>query len=64
KLGITPDKVMSIGDQNNDIQMLQYASVSVAMANALEPIQKMAKFVTNTNDEDGVAIAINKFINV
>ncbi|RXN73002.1 sugar-phosphatase [Providencia rettgeri] len=64
KLGITPDKVMSIGDQNNDIQMLQYASVSVAMANALEPIQKMAKFVTNTNDENGVAIAINKFINV
>ncbi|MEX6147671.1 HAD hydrolase family protein [Providencia hangzhouensis] len=64
KLGITPDKVMSIGDQNNDIQMLQYASVSVAMGNALEPIRQMVKFVTTTNDEDGVAVAINKFINV
>ncbi|HGV3502200.1 TPA: sugar-phosphatase [Providencia stuartii] len=64
KLGLTPDKVMSIGDQNNDIQMLQYASVSVAMENAAEPIRRMAKFVTTTNEEDGVAIAINKFINV
>lgn len=64
KLGLTPDKVMSIGDQNNDIQMLQYASVSVAMENAVEPIRRMAKFVTTTNEEDGVAIAINKFINV
>ncbi|HGN1705846.1 TPA: sugar-phosphatase [Providencia rettgeri] len=63
KLGITPDKVMSIGDQNNDIQMLQYASVSVAMGNAIESIRQMAKFVTNTNEEDGVAVAINKFIN-
>ncbi|GAB1438172.1 sugar-phosphatase [Providencia sp.] len=63
KLGITPDKVMSIGDQNNDIQMLQYASVSVAMGNAIEPIRQMAKFVTSTNEEDGVAVAINKFIN-
>lgn len=64
KLGITPDKVMSIGDQNNDIQMLQYASVSVAMGNAAEPIRKIVKFVTGTNEEDGVATAINKFINV
>ncbi|EPL9568460.1 sugar-phosphatase [Providencia rettgeri] len=64
KLGLTPDKVMSIGDQNNDIQMLQYASVCVAMGNAAESIRKMAKFVTNTNEEDGVAIAINKFVNV
>lgn len=63
KLGITPDKVMSIGDQNNDIQMLKYASVSVAMGNSQEHIQKLAKFVTKTNDDDGVAIAINKFIN-
>ncbi len=63
KLGITPDKVMSIGDQNNDIQMLQYASVSVAMGNADEHIRKMVKFVTETNENEGVAVAINKFIN-
>ena len=55
---------MSIGDQNNDIQMLKYASVSVAMGNSQENIQKIAKFVTETNDNDGVAVAINKFINV
>lgn len=64
KLGITHDKIMSIGDHNNDIQMLEYASMSVAMGNAAEHIQKIAKFVTGTNDEDGVATAINKFVNV
>lgn len=63
ELGITPDKVMCIGDQNNDIQMLKYASVSVAMGNAAEHIRELAKFVTTTNDLDGVAVAINKFIN-
>ncbi|WP_265694154.1 sugar-phosphatase [Providencia rustigianii] len=62
KLAITPDKVMSIGDQNNDIAMLKYASVSVAMGNAEPHIREMVKFVTSTNDCDGVAVAINKFI--
>lgn len=63
KLGITPDKVMSIGDQNNDVQMLQYAKVPVAMGNAIDNVRNIAKFVTTTNNEDGVAAALNKFIN-
>ncbi|EKT56353.1 sugar-phosphatase [Providencia sneebia] len=64
KLGITPDKVMSIGDQNNDIKMLEYAKFPVAMGNAIDNVRNIAKFVTTTNNEDGVAVAINKFINI
>ncbi|EPK6162566.1 sugar-phosphatase [Providencia stuartii] len=63
KLGITPDKVMSIGDQNNDIQMLQYAKFPVVMGNAIDNVRDIAKFITATNNEDGVAVALNKFIN-
>lgn len=63
KLGITPDKVMCIGDQNNDIKMLQYAKVPVAMGNAIDAVRSIAKFITETNNNDGVALAINKFIN-
>ncbi|HFD6680309.1 TPA: sugar-phosphatase [Providencia alcalifaciens] len=62
KLALTPDKVMSIGDQNNDVTMLQYSSVSVAMGNAAPHIREIVKFVTSTNDCDGVAVALNKFI--
>lgn len=62
KLSLTPDKVMSIGDQNNDVAMLRYSSVSVAMGNAAPHIREIVKFVTDTNDCDGVAVAINKFI--
>ena len=63
KLALTPDKIMAIGDQNNDIQMLEFAQVSVAMGNAATHIQQLAKFVTTTNDQDGVASAINRFVN-
>lgn len=63
KLGITPDKIMCIGDQNNDLKMLQYAKFPVAMGNAIDNVLNIAKFVTKTNNEDGVAVALDKFIN-
>ncbi|OBU11620.1 sugar-phosphatase [Morganella psychrotolerans] len=62
KLGLTPDKVMCIGDQNNDISMLEYAGVGVAMGNAADHIKQKAGFVATTNDDDGVAVAIQKFV--
>ncbi len=62
KLGLTPDKVMCIGDQNNDISMLEYAGVGVAMGNAADHIKQKSGYVTTSNDEDGVAAAIEKFV--
>ena len=56
------EEVMAMGDGNNDVEMLKYAGVSVAMGNSTEDALKAAKFVTDTNEHDGVAKAIDKYI--
>lgn len=61
RLEISPSQVMALGDGNNDISMLEYAGCSVAMGNASEPVKRAAKFVTRSNDDDGVAYAVEKF---
>ena len=61
KLGISRGEIMAIGDGNNDVEMLEYAGVSVAMGNATELARKAAKFHTDTNEENGVAKAIYKY---
>ncbi|MEG6584938.1 Cof-type HAD-IIB family hydrolase [Dendrosporobacter sp. 1207_IL3150] len=62
KLGITRNEVMAIGDSNNDLDMIQYAGLGVAMGNALPNVKAAADAVTLGNDEDGVAEAIYKYI--
>lgn len=59
-LGLTPDQVMAIGDGGNDVGMLRYAGHSVAMANGSHSAKAAAKFLTDTNDNDGVAKAIRR----
>ncbi|TJX68945.1 HAD family phosphatase [Soehngenia saccharolytica] len=61
-LGIDKSEIMSIGDNDNDISMLEKAGISVAMGNAERTIKEIADFVTKTNNEDGVAYAFRKFI--
>ncbi|WP_274533236.1 HAD hydrolase family protein [Photorhabdus temperata] len=61
-LGITRDKIMCIGDHNNDLAMIEFAAVGVAMGNAEQGVKDIAQFITATNEQDGVAIAINKFL--
>ena len=62
KLGISMDDVIWIGDQENDKHMVDYAGLGIAMENATDELKEVANFVTKSNDEDGVAYAINKFI--
>lgn len=62
-LHITSDQVMVCGDEENDLAMLEYAGVAVAMANASEQVKKAATFITKSNDEDGVAYAIQHYVN-
>ncbi|MDD4514600.1 Cof-type HAD-IIB family hydrolase [Massilibacteroides sp.] len=62
KLGVAADEVMAIGDGRRDFSMLQVAGLGVAMGNAQDSIQACADFVTETNDKDGVALAVQKFI--
>lgn len=59
---ISQDEVMCIGDNENDLSMIEYAGMGVAMGNAEESVKKVANYVTDTNNNSGVAKAINKFI--
>ena len=53
---------MAIGDNENDLPMLQVAGLPVAMGNAVESVKQQCAFVTATNDEDGVAQAVRRFV--
>ncbi|MEW9676014.1 Cof-type HAD-IIB family hydrolase [Lentibacillus sp. L22] len=61
-LGMRMDNVMAVGDSLNDIKMIQEAGIGVAMGNAQEAIKMAADFVTDTNNQDGVAMAIERFV--
>lgn len=60
-LGISMSQVMTFGDYDNDESMIACAGIGVAMANATECIKRVAKLVTLSNDEDGVADAIYRY---
>jgi hydroxymethylpyrimidine pyrophosphatase-like HAD family hydrolase len=60
--GIDRKEVMAMGDSFNDIAMIEWAGVGVAMGNAYDMVKDAADYVTTSNDEDGVAEAIRKFV--
>ena len=60
RLGFTPEEVMAIGDNNNDLDMLRYAGTAVAMANATPEARAAAHFVTTANTANGVAHALGR----
>ena len=60
--GFSKDEVITIGDNFNDLSMLVYSGISVAMGNSPDEIKKMCTFVTKTNEESGVAHAIYSLI--
>jgi Cof subfamily protein (haloacid dehalogenase superfamily) len=59
---ILPQNVLAIGDSRNDVPMLQWAGIGVAMGNALPEVREAVKYVTAANEESGVALAIEKFV--
>lgn len=61
-LGISSHEIMSIGNERNDIPMLEQAGFAVAMANSVEELKAHADFITKSNLESGVGFAINKLI--
>jgi Cof subfamily protein (haloacid dehalogenase superfamily) len=64
RLGISLDKAMAIGDNYNDVSMMEIVGFSVAMGTAKEDIKKLCSFVTYGNDKHGVAHAIEKFMSI
>ena len=60
QLGIAPSEMIAIGDMDNDIAMLHMAALGIAMGNAPVNVQAEADWVTDTNNRDGVAVAIER----
>ncbi|WP_066895122.1 sugar-phosphatase [Clostridium nigeriense] len=61
-LGIKQEEVITFGDAGNDLHMIEYAGLGIAMANAFEEVKEAANYITDSNENDGVAKAIEKFI--
>jgi Cof subfamily protein (haloacid dehalogenase superfamily) len=62
KLGLGQHQVICVGDAGNDLAMIEYAHLGVAMGNATEDVKAIANYITKTNQEDGVAHVIEKFM--
>jgi 5-amino-6-(5-phospho-D-ribitylamino)uracil phosphatase len=54
-LGIPRENIIAFGDEDNDLEMLDYAGLGVAMGNAIEPLKTIANEITLSNNEDGIA---------
>ena len=61
-LHISPSELIAFGDANNDLPMLELAGFGVAMGNASNEVKKAADYVSKSNNEDGVAWAVQKFV--
>ena len=63
-LKIPQQEIICIGDAGNDLDMIEFAGLGVAMGNAFKEVKEAADYVTLTNEEDGVAHVIEKFIGI
>lgn len=62
KLNIQPSEIAAIGDAANDVEMLEYAGLAIAMGNASEEVKAISDIVTDTNENNGVIKAIDNLI--
>lgn len=61
-LAIPPEQIATIGDQPNDVLMFNKSGVSIAMGNASTEVQSAATYVTTSNEEEGFANAMERFV--
>lgn len=64
RLGIAREEVIAMGDNYNDVEMIQFAGMGVAMGNAPDDIKATADYITDTNNNDGVRKAMEKFFDL
>jgi HAD superfamily hydrolase (TIGR01484 family) len=62
RLGAEKERVLAIGDNVNDLAMFPYARVRVAMANAVDEVKQQASVIAPSNDDEGVAWALERFV--
>lgn len=63
-LGIRREELMVCGDGYNDLSMIKFAGLGVAMSNAQDVVKEAANYITLSNEEDGVAVAVKRFIKI
>jgi hypothetical protein len=63
RLGLERSEIIAMGDNYNDIEMIKFAGMGVAMGNAPDDIKAVGDYVTDTNNDDGVRKALEKFFN-
>ena len=61
-MGYKKDEMIAFGDGHNDASMVKYAGTGVAMANAVQDLKDISQYITLSNDEDGIAEALYKYI--
>ena len=62
KYNIAHEDTVAIGDSDNDVAMIEYAHIGIAVANAMEVLKEKADYITKSNDEDGPAIVLKKIL--
>ncbi|MCK1996426.1 Cof-type HAD-IIB family hydrolase [Psychrobacillus psychrodurans] len=63
-LNIPQERIIAFGDEDNDLEMIEYAGVGVAMGNAISPLKTIANEVTLSNNEDGIAELLIERLNL
>ncbi len=61
-LQIPTEQIATIGDQPNDVLMFAHSGLSIAMGNASPEVQKAARRVTTSNEDEGFANAVERFV--
>ncbi|MFD1360191.1 Cof-type HAD-IIB family hydrolase [Lentibacillus salinarum] len=61
---IPTEQIIAFGDEDNDLEMIDYAGVGVAMGNAIDELKSVSKHVTDTNENDGISIFLNDYLNL
>jgi len=61
--GYSKDEMIAFGDGHNDASMVEYAGLGIAMSNAVEDLKSIANEITLSNEEDGIAHTLKKYMN-
>jgi Cof subfamily protein (haloacid dehalogenase superfamily) len=61
-LGISADEMIAFGDNYNDLEMITYAGIGVAMGNAVDDLKKVANAVTGSNNDEGIALFLKEYL--
>ena len=63
-LGLNPENVMTIGDNYNDLEMLEYAGIGIAMGTAPDPVKAIAQGIAPSVEEDGIAVVLEEWLGI